>query len=68
MQKRVMIWMLMYTDWIVRQLTSGEERFLIPKEMYQKIHENEREIMEVLYSLPEVKATSVEEAGIRVFL
>lgn len=68
MQKEVKIWMLMYTDWIVRQLTSGEESFLIPKEKYQKIYEHGREIMEVLYSLPEVKATSVEKAGIRVFL
>lgn len=68
MPKEVMIWMLMYTDWIVKNLTSGNGSFLIPKQKYQKISEKEEEIGKVLLALPEVDAVTIESDGINVFL
>lgn len=68
MRKEVKMWMLMYSDWIVGQLNSGEESFLIPSSKYQKYKQYEEEIAKALHFLPEVKAVTTEHEGIKVFL
>lgn len=68
MQREVKMWMLMYTDWLVGQLNSGEESFLIPGSMYQKYNAYEAEIAKTLHFLPEVETVAIEDGGIRVIL
>lgn len=66
MDQDVKIWILMYIDWLVGQIVSGEESFMIPNTMYKKGQEDK--ISEVLHDLPEVDATVLDPKGVRVFL
>lgn len=66
MNQDVKIWILMYTDWLVGHIVSGEESFLIPNTMY-KMGQGEM-ISEVLCDLPEIEAAVLESKGIQVFL
>lgn len=66
MDQDVKIWILMYIDWLVGQIVSGEESFMIPNTMYKKGQEDK--ISEVLHDLSEVDATVLDPKGIRVFL